>query len=84
MTSSRLVWDRRGSDGGRKSAVSGEVGVVGEWKVAPFLRIMLVLSESDPAAERVTGVLRGLGHMLPASAGVPQLYGPEMDGFWAE
>jgi hypothetical protein len=37
---------------------------MGEWKVAPFLRTMLVLRVSDLASERVTGVLRGLEDMV--------------------
>lgn len=56
ITSSKLVWERRGSDGGTKtrSEESPEAGVVGEWKVAPFCRSMFVLRVNPPA-----GLLRG-------------------------
>ena len=64
MTSSRLVWDRRGRDGGVKTGSEDSRGVVGEWKVAPFLRTMLVLMLRPLELERVTGVLRGLEDMV--------------------
>lgn len=73
MTSSRFVCDRCGRRGGLKSAVSvsseDEDGVVGEWKVAPFRRTMLVLRGATDW--RVTTVLRGLDDMIvPGECGV--------------
>jgi hypothetical protein len=69
MTSSRLVCDRRGKDGGLKTLSDEEVGVVGEWKVAPFLRTMLVLIVKTLESGRVTGVLRGLDDMVAEDVG---------------
>lgn len=67
ITSSRLVCDRLGRDGGLKAEVS-EPGDVGEWKVWPLRRDMLVLRASDPSGS-VAGVLRGLD-IVPAGLGL--------------
>jgi len=48
---------------------------VGEWKVAPFLRTMLVLRVKALVSGRVTSVLRGLEDMFAGKCGVhPRVY----------
>ena len=51
---------------------------MGEWKVAPFRRTMLVLRVRALESGQVAGVLRGLGDMFAGESGV----GPGLDEEW--
>jgi hypothetical protein len=52
-------WERRGSEGTLKCGGSSRSGVVGEWKVAPLRRDMLVLTVGWPDAFDEVGVRAG-------------------------